>query len=59
MSGFANICAHTKVNANTGDDIMEDRIAKMERDIEMLKRVVADLEEEIEYIKDKLDKVIE
>ena len=59
MSGFASTYACIKVNANTGGDIMEDRIAKMERDIEMLKRVVADLEEEIEYIKDKLDKVIE
>ena len=36
---------------------MEDRIAKMERDIEMLKRVVADLEEEIKYIRGRLDAV--
>jgi len=40
-----------------GDEV-EDRIAKIERDIEMLKRIVGDLEEDIEYIKEKLDEVI-
>ena len=39
-----------------GDEV-EDRIAKIERDIEMLKRIVADLEEEIKYIRGRLDAV--
>jgi len=39
-------------------DEVKNRIARMERDIEMLKRVVGDLEEDIEYIKEKLDELI-
>ena len=54
MNGFASTYACIKANANIRGDIMEDRIAKMERDIEMLKRVVADLEEEIEHIKEEM-----